>query len=171
MGWSLGSPLHEDVSSPGVLQGWLGESLKISAALVVVGSLLSSLPWPLRLPTPADPPAPPTPGIREKTLLQLCSSRALPPPLKGLSLISMPLGFLGLLLPNKHSQDLLPCQFLWSSLALRLPLHLLFLTSCFSLYHPLSILLFLPPLSDLSALLKASCWISHFHMLFPLLFV
>lgn len=130
--------VHRDVSPPGALQGWRWKSFKISAAFVVVGSPLSSLPWPLRLPpSPADPPASLRSGIREKTLLQLCSSRALPPPLKGLSLISMPLGLLGLLLPNKHSQDLLPCLphslFLWSPLAISLPSISSFLTSCFSL--------------------------------------
>lgn len=46
-------------------------------------------------------------GIREKTLLQL-QPLPLGSPLKGLSLISMPLGLGGLLLPNKQCQDLLP---------------------------------------------------------------
>ena len=61
----------------------------------------------------------------------------------------MPLGLLGLLLPNKHSQDLLPSLPLFclsGHLPLfRLPMSLLSLTSCSSLYHPFSILPFLPP--------------------------
>lgn len=76
------------------LQARWRESPKISPAFVVVGSLLSSLPWPLRLPLPL-PPAPSSSsmrsGIREKTLLQL-QPLPLGSPLKGLSLISMPLG-------------------------------------------------------------------------------
>lgn len=133
MDWSL--QLHEDdVNSPGVLQGWWWKSLKISAAFVVVGSRLSSLPWPLRLPSPADPP--PLCGLvsvrRPHSSFALAG---LPPLLKGLSLISMPLGLLGLLLPNKHrNQDLLPCLPFFGHLCC--PLSLLFLTICFSLYHP-----------------------------------
>lgn len=78
---------------------WRCKSLKLSATFVVVGSLLSSLPWPLRPPPPS-----PRPAIREKT-----PPRPPPHPLEGLSLISMPLGLLHRLLPNKHRQDLLQC--------------------------------------------------------------
>lgn len=91
-----------------------------------MGSLLSSLPWPLRLPPPSLRPA-----ICEKTAPRL------PPPLKGLSLISMPLGLLHRLLPNKHSQDLLQCLLYFvchphSSLTIHLPPFLCFLTVLWS---------------------------------------
>lgn len=70
---------------------WWCNSLKLSAALAVVGSLLSSLPWPLRLPLPLW------------GLLSVRRHHHSPTPLKGLSLISMPLGLLHRLLPNKHT--------------------------------------------------------------------
>lgn len=134
---SLWSPLHkDDVSSPGVLQGWWWKSSKISAAFVVVGSLLSSLPWPLRLPYPAGPP--PLWGLLSvrRPHSNPAPAGLTPPLLKSLSLISMPLGLPSLLLPNKHSQNLLPCpphcQFLWSSITIHLFLYLLFYSSCYS---------------------------------------
>ena len=178
---SLSAPsrLHLDVGSPGVLQGWRWKSLKISAAFVVVGSPLSSLPWPLRLPSPADPPPSSAlrSGIREKTLLQRCSGRALPPPLKGLSLsLACPWGSLACCCQTNTAKIFFPVSLafcLSGHISLFcLPLSLLSLTSCSLPYHPLSILLFLPPSFFFSALL-ALCvilWFSHFHTLFPLLF-
>lgn len=57
----------------------IDESKTISVVFVVVGSLLSSLPWPLRLPFPADPSLSLSlslsSGIREKTLLPPTAER------------------------------------------------------------------------------------------------
>lgn len=127
--------LHEDVSPPGVLQRWGWKSLKISPAFVVVGSLLSSLPWPPRPPFTADPPLPLWGLVSVRR--PYFSARPPPPqPLKGLSLISMPLGLLGRLLPNKHSQDLLPRSPLSACSSVHLAPSILLYLCCFEQVVP-----------------------------------
>ncbi len=136
--------LHKDVSPPGVLQGWRWKSLKISAAFVVVGSPLSSFPWPPRLPSPADPP--PLWGLVSVRRPHSSSAPAglSPHCWKAFLSLACPWGSSACCCQTNTAKIFFPVSltvcFSGHLFAICLPLSLLFFTSCFSLYHPLSIL-------------------------------